>query len=185
MIKELLRETEAAMGKAVDVLRSDLMAVRTGRASPALVERVPVEYYGMNVPLSQLASISVPEPRLLVIRPFNQGDIGAIERAIHKSELGLVPNNDGKLIRLAIPRLTEERRKDLVKVVGRRVEEGRVAIRNIRRRSIDDLRDFEKEKLISEDDLFRGKEEIQELANRFVEEMDALGERKEAEVMEI
>ena len=185
MIKELLTETEMAMSKAVDVLRSDLMAVRTGRASPALVERLPVEYYGMNVPLSQLAAISAPEPRLLVIRPFNQGDIGAIEKAIHKSELGLTPNNDGKLIRLVIPRLTEERRRDLVKVVRRRVEEGRVAIRNHRRRSIDDLRDFEKEKMISEDDLFRGKEEIQELATRFIEDVDAVGERKEAEVMEI
>jgi len=185
MIKELLKETEAAMEKTQEVLRSDLMAVRTGRASPSLVERLPVEYYGMFVPLAQLAAISAPEPRLLVIRPFNQGDIGAIERAIHKSDLGLVPNNDGKLIRLNIPRLTEERRRDLVKVVKRRVEEGRVGVRNIRRRAIDDLREFEKEKLISEDDLFRAKEEIQELADRFVEAMDKVGQRKEEEVMEI
>jgi ribosome recycling factor len=185
MIKELLKETDAAMDKTLEVLRSDLMAIRTGRASPSLVERLSVEYYGMFVPLSQLAAISAPEPRLLVIRPYNQGDIGAIERSIHKSDLGLSPNNDGKLIRLNIPRLTEERRRDLVRVVRRRVEEGRVGVRNIRRRAIDDLRDFEKEKLISEDDLYAGKDEIQELADRFVAEIDRVGRRKEEEVMEI
>ena len=173
------------MQKTAEVLRTDLMAVRTGRASPALVERLPVEYYGMHVPLAQLAAISAPEPRLLVIRPFNQGDIGAIDRAIHKSDLGLTPNNDGKLIRLSIPRLTEERRRDLVKIVKRRVEEARVAVRNLRRRAIEDLRDFEKEKLISEDDLFQGKKEIQEVADRFVEEIDKVGHSKEEEVMEI
>jgi len=185
MIKELLKETEAAMQKTGEVLRSDLMATRTGHASPALVERLPVEYYGMHVPLAQLAAISAPEPRLLVIRPFNQGDIGAIERSIHKSDLGITPNSDGKLIRLTIPRLTEERRRDLVKLIRRRVEEGRVGVRNLRRRAIDDLRDFEKEKLISEDDLHSAKEEIQELADRFVAEMDKMQERKEEEVMEI
>jgi len=185
MIKELLKETEAAMQKSVEVLRLDLMSIRTGRASPALVERLPVEYYGMHVPLSQLAAISVPEPRLLVIRPFNQGDIGAIERAILTSDLGLTPSNDGKLIRLTIPRLTEERRRDLVKVVRRRVEQGRVAVRNHRRRAIEDLREFEKEKLISEDEFYRGKEEIQKLADRFIEEMNKLGQRKEEEIMEI
>lgn len=173
------------MQKAVEVLRTDLMAIRTGRASPALVERLPVEYYGMYVPLVQLAVISAPEPRLLVIRPFNQGDIGPIERAIYTSDLGLTPNNDGKLIRLNIPRLTEERRRDLVKVVKRRVEEGRVAVRNHRRRAIEDLREFEDEKLIPEDDFYRGKDDIQKLADRFIEKMDKIGERKEEEVMEI
>jgi len=185
MIKELLKETEERMQKAVEALRLDLMTIRTGRASPALVERLPVEYYGTHTPLNQLAVISAPEPRLLVIRPFNPGDIGAIERAILRSDLGLTPNNDGKLIRLNIPRLTEERRRDLVKVVRRRVEEGRVAVRNCRRKAIEDLRDFEKEKLISEDDFYRGKEEIQKLADRFIEEMDKLGRRKEEELMEI
>jgi len=185
MIKELLKETETAMQKAVEVLRTDLMAIRTGRASPALVERLPVEYYGMYVPLTQLAAISAPEPRLLVVRPFNQGDIGSIERSIHTSDLGLTPNNDGKLIRLNIPRLTEERRRGLVKVVKRRVEEGRVAVRNQRRSAIEDLRDFEDEKLIPEDDLYRGKDEIQKLADRFIKEMGRLGQRKEEDVMEI
>jgi len=185
MIKELLKDTEAAMQKSVEVLRLDLMAIRTGRASPALVERLPVEYYGTHVPLNQLAAISAPEPRLLVIRPFNPGDIGAIERAILKSDLGLTPHNDGKLIRLTIPRLTEERRRELVKVVKRRVEEGRVAVRNCRRKAIEELREFEKEKLISEDDFYRGKEDIQELADRFIEEMNKLGKRKEEELMEI
>ena len=185
MIKDLLNETEEAMQKAVEALRIDLMAIRTGRASPSLVERLSVEYYGMFVPLSQLAAISAPEPRLLVIRPYNQGDIGTIEKAILKSELGLTPNNDGKLIRLTIPRLTEERRRELVKVVKHRVEEGRVAVRNVRRRAMDDLRDSQKDGLIPEDDMYRGKDEIQELADRLVAEIDGLGERKEAEVMEV
>lgn len=185
MIKELLKETEAAMETAVDALRMDLMSIRTGRAAPALVERVPVEYYGMSVPLTQLAAISAPEPRLLLIRPYNQGDIGAIERAILKSDLGLTPNNDGKVIRLSIPRLTEERRRELVRVVKKRLEEARVAVRNHRRNAIDDLREFEKEKLIPEDDLFRGKDQVQELADHFIEAIDRLGERKEEEVMEI
>jgi len=185
MINDLLRETEEAMQKAVEALRLDLMTIRTGRASPALVERLPVEYYGSLTPLNQLAVISAPEPRLLLIRPFSPGDIGAIERAILTSDLGLTPHNDGKLIRLNIPRLTEERRRDLVKVVKRRVEQGRVAVRNQRRDAIEDLREFEKEKLISEDDFYRLKDDIQELADRFIADMDKLGERKEEEVMEI
>ncbi|MBC8446791.1 MAG: ribosome recycling factor [Chloroflexi bacterium] len=185
MTNDLLRETEGAMKMAVEALRLDLMTIRTGRASPALVERLPVEYYGSHTPLNQLAVISAPEPRLLVIRPFSPGDIGTIERAILTSDLGLTPNNDGKLIRLNIPRLTEERRRDLVKVVKRRVEQGRVAVRNQRRSAIEDLREFEKEKLISEDDFYRLKDDIQELSDRFIEQMDKLGERKEEEVMEI
>ncbi|MDH7485049.1 MAG: ribosome recycling factor [Anaerolineae bacterium] len=185
MINDLLRETEEAMQKAVEALRLDLMTIRTGRASPALVERLPVEYYGSLTPLNQLAVISAPEPRLLLIRPFNPGDIGAIERAILTSDLGLTPNNDGKLIRLSIPRLTEERRRELVKIVKRRVEQGRVAVRNQRRNAIEDLRELEKEKLISEDDFYRFRDDIQELADRFIEEMDRLGERKEEEVMEV
>jgi ribosome recycling factor len=185
MIKDLLAETEETMEKAVEALRMDLMAIRTGRASPSLVERMPVEYYGMYVPLSQLAVISAPEPRLLVIRPFNQGDVGTVEKAILKSDLGLTPNNDGKLIRLSIPRLTEERRRELVKIVKHRVEEGRVAIRNLRRRAMDDLRDFEKDGLIPEDDMYRGRDQIQDLVDRFISEVDGLGERKEVEVMEV
>ena len=185
MINDVLREAEERMQKAVEALQEDLRTVRTGRASPALIERLPVEYYGVPTPLQQLATISAPEPRLLTIRPFSPSDIGAIEKAILKSDLGLTPSNDGKLIRLIIPRLTEERRRDLVKLVARRVEEGRVAIRNIRRDSINDLREFEKEKMISEDELHRGIEEMQELTDRYIERVDEVGKAKEAEIMEV
>ena len=185
MIKDLLREVDGRMNKTVEVLQGDLLTIRTGRASPALVERLQVEYYGTMTPLNQLASISVPEPRLITIRPWDASALQAIERAILKSELGLTPQNDGKLIRLSVPRLTEERRRELVRIVQRRVEEGRVALRNIRREAIDDLRQFEKEKLISEDDFHRGRDQIQELTDDFVDRMDELGKRKEQEVLEV
>jgi len=185
MIDDLLHELKARMEKSTEALHDDLIAIRTGRASPALVERLPIEYYGSVTPLNQLASIAVPEPRLLVIRPWDPSSLAEIERALLKSDLGLTPMNDGKLIRLNIPRLTEERRRDLVKVVARRVEEARVAIRNLRRDSLTDLKDFEKEKLISEDDLYQGKEKVQELTDQFIEKVDEMGKRKEAEVMEI
>ncbi|HEY66576.1 MAG TPA: ribosome recycling factor [Caldilineae bacterium] len=185
MINDALREAEERMKKAVEALQNDLRGVRTGRASPALVERLMVDYYGVPTPLQQLATIAVPEPRLLTIRPFNPGDIGLIEKAILKSDLGLTPSNDGRLIRLVIPRLTEERRRELVKIVARRVEEGRVAIRNIRRDTINDLREFEKEKLISEDELHRALEEVQKLTDRYIERVDEVGKAKETEIMEI
>jgi ribosome recycling factor len=185
MIKDLLKELNEHMGKTVDVLQSDLLTIRTGRASPALVERLQVEYYGTMVPLNQIASISVPEPRLLAIRPWDASALPAIEKAILKSELGLTPQNDGKLIRLVIPRLTQERRRELVKVVQRRVEEGKIALRNIRREAIDDLRQFEKEKLITEDELHKGRDQIQELTNDFAAKMNELGERKEDEILEV
>jgi ribosome recycling factor len=173
------------MARSVEVLQEDLMSIRTGRASPALVEKLQVEYYGAMTSLNQMASIAAPEPRLLVIRPWDPSALQDIERAILKSDLSLTPMNDGKLIRLNIPRLTEERRRELVKVVARRVEEARVAIRNLRRDALQDLKDFEKEKMISEDDFFRGKEKVQELTDEFIEQMDEIGKRKEAEVMEI
>ena len=138
MLKELIRETEDRMRKAVEVLEADLRAIRTGRASPALVERVMVEYYGTPTPLNQLAVISAPEPQLLTIRPYDPGSLGDIERAILRSELGLTPTNDGRIIRLPIPRLNEERRQELAKLVRQRVEEGKVALRNIRREVLDD-----------------------------------------------
>ncbi len=184
MIKELLREVEARMRKTVEVLEADLRAIRTGRASPALVERVMVEYYGTPTPLNQLAVISAPEPQLLTIRPYDPGSLGDIERAILKSELGLTPSNDGRIIRLPIPRLTEERRQELAKLVRQRVEEGKVALRNIRREALDDLREFEQEKLISEDDFYRGKDDIQDLTDRYVEQMDETSARKQREVLE-
>ena len=185
MIDEVLDELRERMTQSVEVLQSDLMGIRTGRASPALVEKLPVEYYGTLTPLNQMASIAAPEPRLLVIRPWDPSALPDIERAILKSELGLTPMNDGKLIRLSIPRLTEERRKELVKVVARRVEEARVAIRNLRRDALKDLQEFEKEKLISEDDFYRGKDKVQEMTDEFIAEIDEIGKRKEAEILEI
>jgi len=185
MIKDLLKETKDRMNKAVDALRDNLMTIRTGRASPALVERLPVEYCGALTPLNQMATISVPEPRLLAIRPWDPTALANIERAILKSELGLTPSNDGKIIRLNIPRLTEERRQELVKVVGNQVEEGKIAIRNIRRDAIEDLRELESEKLISEDEFYRTKDDVQEITDKFVAKMDEIGRDKEQEIREI
>ncbi len=185
MVKEVIHDASERMRKAAESLRDDLKKIRTGRASPALVEHLLVEYYGMPTSLQQLATINVPEPRLIAIKPFNRSDIGAIERAILKSDLGLNPNNDGQIIRLVIPMPTEERRRELVKMVDRRVEEARVAVRNIRRDAIEDMREFEKEKLISEDDLHHGREEVQRLTDRQIEQIDAIGRDKEAEVMEV
>lgn len=185
MIKDLLKELNERMSTTVDVLQSELLTIRTGRASPALVERLQVGYYDTMTPLNQLASISVPEPRLIAIRPWDATALPAIEKAILKSELGLTPQNDGRLIRLTIPRLTEDRRRELVKVVQRRVEEGKVALRNIRRDAIEDLRQFEKEKLITEDEFHRGREKVQELTNDLAAKMDELAKRKEKEIMEV
>jgi len=185
MLKDAENEAEFRMKGAVQALEEDLAGIRTGRASPALVERIQVEYYGVLTPLIQLASISVPESRSLLIKPFDASSLKAIERAILTSELGLTPNNDGKTIRLNLPPLTEERRRELVKVVHHRLEEARVAIRNIRRDSIKDLRDFEQEKIISEDELERGEEELQKLTDRFIEELNAVGIHKEKEIMEV
>ncbi len=184
MSKELLREIENRMRKTAEVLESDLRAIRAGRASPALVERVMVEYYGTPTPLNQLAVISAPEPQLLTIRPYDPGSLGDIERAILKSELGLTPSNDGRIIRLPIPRLTEERRRELAKMVRQRAEEGKVALRNIRREALDDLREFEKEKLISEDDFYRGKDDMQDLIDRCARQMDEISARKQREILE-
>ena len=185
MLKEAQSEAEGRMKGAVQALEDDLSGIRTGRASPALVERLHVEYYGAPTPLVQLASISVPEPRSLLIRPFDASSLKAVERAILTSDLGLTPNNDGKSIRLNLPPLTEERRRDLVKVVHSRVEDARVAVRNVRRDAIKDLREFEQEKLISKDDLERGEEEFQKLTDRYIEEVGAVGMRKEKEILEI
>lgn len=185
MIKDLLKELDERYSKTVDALQSDLMTLRTGRASPALVERLQVEYYGTMSPLNQLASISIPEPRLIAIRPWDASSLSAIEKAILTSELGLTPQNDGKLIRLTIPRLTEDRRRELVKIVQRRIEEGKIALRNIRRDAIEDLRQFEKEKLITEDELHKGREQVQERTDEFAAKMDELGKRKEEEILEV
>ncbi len=185
MIKELLQETESRMLKTLQALEVDLRTVRTGRASPALVERVMVEYYGTPTPLNQLAVISAPEPNLLVIRPFDPASLGDIEKAIQTADLGLNPGNDGRLIRVPIPRLTEERRREMVKRVSRRVEEAKIALRNIRRDSLDELREYEGESMISEDDLTRGQDQLQELTDKYVEQVDEVGNRKEQDIMEI
>ena len=185
MIKDILADAEHRMRRAIQVLHDDLAAVRTGRASPGLVERLQIEYYGTPTPLMQLASISVPEPRTLTIKPFDQTTLKVIEKAIQSSDLGLNPNSDGKVIHLNLPPLNEERRRDLVKHVHHRLEEARIAVRNIRRDSHNDMRDFEKEKLITEDDLKRGEEDLQKLTDRFVEEIAQHGKNKETEIMEV
>ncbi len=185
MIKDILKEAEARMQGALHALTDDLAGIRTGRASPALVEKLPIDYFGVPTPLLQLASISVPEPRSLMIKPFDPSTIKAIEKAIQASDLGLNPNNDGKAIHLNLPPLNEERRRELVKHVHARLEEARIAVRNVRRDSHNDMRDFEKEKMISEDDLKRGEEELQKLTDRFVEEINKHGQAKEKEIMEV
>ena len=185
MIKDALREAAERMQTALELLEEDLSTIRTGRASPALVEIMSVEYYGTNTPLIQLASISVPEPRQLLIRPFDPATLKNIDRAILASDLGLTPNNDGKVIRLTMPQLTEERRHELVRVVHNRMEETRVKIRNVRRDIIRDLREFENESLISEDDLERGEKELQDLTDKLNDKVQEIGERKEKEIMEV
>jgi ribosome recycling factor len=185
MLKEIYRDAESRMKGAIQALEDDLAGIRTGRASPALVERLMVEYYGTLTPLVQLASINVPEPRSLMIRPFDAGSLKAIERSIRTSDLGLTPNNDGKSIRLNLPPLTEERRRDLVKLVHHRLEDARVAVRNVRRDSIKELREFEQEKMISKDDRERGEEGLQKITDRYIEEVNNVGERKETEILEV
>lgn len=185
MIRELLQDAAGRMDGAITSLEADLGGYRTGRASPQLVEKLEVEMYGQAMHLIQLAVISVPEPQQLAIRPYDVSAISAIERAILKSNLGLTPNNDGKIIRLNLPRLTEERRRDLTKLVGRRVEEAKVAVRNVRRDALNDLRDFKNESMITEDDFFRGQDDLQELTDKYIGKIDELGSQKELEIMEV
>ncbi|MBK8985053.1 MAG: ribosome recycling factor [Chloroflexi bacterium] len=185
MIREVLQDAESRMRGAITSLQADLAAFRTGRASPHLLDKIIVEMYGVEMALNQMAVISVPEPQQLTIRPYDAKSISAIERALLKSDLGIMPNNDGKIIRLNLPRLSEERRRDLSRLVGRRVEEAKVAARNVRRDALNDLRDLEKEKMISEDDFFRSQDELQELTDKYIKEIDAISEKKEAEIMEV
>lgn len=169
----------------IKVFKADLAAIRTGRANPALLDQVQVDYYGSPTSITQLAVVTVPEPRLISIRPFAANDINLISKAIMQSELALTPSNDGKIIRLIIPPLTEERRHDLSRQVKRRTEEARVSIRNIRRDAIGDLRDFEKEGMITEDDLRQGEEHIQELTDAEIKQIDQICEVKIVEIMEV
>jgi len=185
MIKELTQDAEKRMRSAIQSLHDDLSVIRTGRANPSLVERLSVEYYGSPVPLIQLATIGVPEPRQLMIKPFDQASIKDIEKAILASDLGLTPMNDGKVIRLNLPPLNEERRHDLIRSVHNRLEEARIAVRNIRRDINKDMRDFEEEKMISKDDLASGEEDIQKMTDRYIEEIAEVGKHKEMEIMEV
>jgi ribosome recycling factor len=185
VIKDILKEAEGRMKGAIASLENDLGVIRTGRANPALVEKLSVIYYDTPTPLLQLATISIPEPRSILIKPFDPSTLKDVERAILASDLGLTPNNDGKSIHLNLPPLNEERRRDLVKVVNGRLEEARVAVRNVRRDTQNDMRDFEKDKLISEDELKRGEDDLQKLTDRFVEEINERGQEKEKEIMEV
>ncbi|HEX9299305.1 MAG TPA: ribosome recycling factor [Actinomycetota bacterium] len=173
------------MEQAVAHLKDDLAGIRTGRAAPAVINRVTVEYYGTPVPLNQLAGVSVPEPRLLQIQPFDKSAISSIERAIMQSDLGITPSNDGNVIRLAFPPLTEERRKELVKQVHHRAEEARVAVRNVRRHAKEEMERLERDGAISQDDLIRAEKELQKLTDRFVTEVDEIQGHKEQELMEV
>jgi ribosome recycling factor len=173
------------MKKAVQALQDELVTIRTGRASPALIERLHVEYYSVSTPLNQIATISAPEARLLVVQPWDHSVLGAIEKAILKSDLGLNPTNDGRVIRVVIPYLSEERRKELIKIVHKKAEEGRVAVRNCRRDGLEDLQKLQKDKLVSEDDFKRGKEELQKLTDRFIERVDEVAGNKEEEILEV
>jgi len=185
MIDDVLLETTEKMGKAIEHTQSDFSTVRTGRATPALVEKLKVDYYCTDVPLQQLAGFSVPEARLLVIQPYDKGSIKAIEKAIQNSDLGINPSNDGQVIRLTFPQLTEERRKELVKVVKHKAEEGRVAVRNLRRTARHELEALEKAGEISSDELDRAEKELEKVTHEYVGEIDKMLQHKEHELLEV
>jgi ribosome recycling factor len=182
---DVLAECREKMAKATAHLQGEFAGIRTGRATPVLVEKLRIDYYGSEVPLQQLAGFSVPEPRLLVISPYDKSAIKAIEKAIQASDLGITPGNDGQVIRLSFPQLTAERRKDLVKVVKHRAEDARVAVRNIRRAARHDLEAFEKEGELSEDDLDRAEKELEKLTHEYVAEIDSMLAHKEQELLEV
>lgn len=185
MLADVEREARIRMEAAVESLRVDLASIRTGRASPALLDRIRVDYYGTPTPLQQLAGISVPEPHQLLIRPWDKSSLNAIERAILSSDLGLTPSNDGQVIRLNIPALTEERRKELAKQVSRRVEEAKVAVRNVRRDALSDLKEMENEKMITEDDHYDGRERLQKITDEYVNRVDEIGQQKQEEILQV
>ncbi|MBE2195809.1 MAG: ribosome recycling factor [Anaerolinea sp.] len=184
-VLDLIKDAEHRMKSAIHALEEDLNGIRTGRAHPGLVDKLLVDYYGTPTPLLQLAQITIPEALLITIKPYDKGSLKNIEKAILTSDLGLNPSNDGTLIRLALPPLTQERRKDLVKMMHHRLEEARIALRNVRRGVIDDLRSFEKEKLISEDEDREGQEQAQKLTDKYIGEVEAIGKRKEHEIMAV
>ena len=183
-VEDIQHTTQDRMGKSIEALKHELATIRTGRSSPGLLDRILVDYFGTPTPVSSLATVSAPEPRLLTIQPWDRQAMGAIEKAIQKSDLGLNPTNDGTLIRLAIPALNDERRKELVRLVQRRLEDARVAVRNCRRDGVDHLRKEEKDKAISEDDARRGQERLQKTTDQFVNQIDDIGKAKEREILE-
>jgi ribosome recycling factor len=185
MTADLFDDAERRMKKAIEALRQDFGSIRTGRANASLLERIHVDYYGTPTPVNQLATIAVPEARLLVIQPWDRKILPDIEKAIQKSDLGINPNNDGQVIRLNIPPMSEDRRRDLVKSLHKKLDEHKVAIRNIRRDIQDKLRDREKKKEVSEDELKRSTDKLQKLTDRFIDEMDKVGKSKEQEILEV
>jgi ribosome recycling factor len=185
MINEVLTDVHDHMEKTIDALKHDLLTIRTGRASPALVDRLMVDYYGALTPLQQLATISVPEAQMILIKPYSSRDIGLIEKAIAKSDLKLTPNSDGQQIRLLLPALNAERRRELTKQVQKRGEEARVAVRSVRREAMADLREMEKESMITEDDLKMGEKEVQDKTDSYIKQVDTILQNKEKEIMTV
>lgn len=185
MSSAMVQDAEAKMKKTVDLLIKELSTLRAGRANPAMLDKVTVDYYGSPTPINQLANITVPEPRLLVIQPYDKTSIPNIEKAILKSDLGVNPTNDGNVIRIAIPALTEERRREMVKVVRKKVEDAKVALRNVRRDANEEVKQAEKDKVISEDESKKLLDEIQKLTDKYVKEMDKISQAKEKEILEV
>lgn len=185
MDQNVIGDAEQHMDRSLDVLRRELGTIRTGRANPSIIEHVSVDYYGAPTPLLQLAAITSPDPRQLLIQPYDRGAIGAIEKALRASDLGFNPTNEGTLIRINIPPLTEDRRRDLVKVVHKRVEEAKVAIRNVRRDTNDHLKKMRKDKDLSEDEEKRVQEQLQKATDRYIREADGIGQAKETEMLEV
>lgn len=184
-VNEILKDAEARMKSALAALDENLNGIRTGRATPALVDKLVVDYYGTPTPLKQMASISVPEALLIVIKPFDKTSLKAIEKAINESDLRLTPGNDGTVIRLPLPPLTQDRRRELVKNMQSRLEDARIAIRNVRRSAIDDIRDYQKESMISEDDSEAGQESAQKLTDRYIESIESMGKKKEQDILAV
>lgn len=185
MIQQVLTDTSSKMQKAIDALTRDLSGIRTGRASPALVEHIRVDYHGVLTPVNQLASISIPEAKMILVQPWDRSAIRSIEKAILTSDLGLNPMSDGTVIRIPIPPLTEERRKELIKVVHKRLEDARIALRNLRREGLERLRQAEKNKEISQDQYTRASDQLQKLTDSFIEKVNSIGQDKEKEIMEV
>ena len=185
MVTEVISETDARMKRSLEALQRELNSVRTGRATPALVENLTIEYYGVPTPLNQIAGITVPEARMLMIQPWDKQSLKDVEKGILRSDLGLVPNNDGTVIRINIPTLTEERRRELVRLVGRKLEDGHVSVRNIRRDSLEQLRSMERDKELSQDENRRAQDQLQRVTDSYIGQMDEMREAKNVEVMEV